>query len=218
MATRTLFSDSDLARIREAVDRAEEGTAGEIVPYVVAASDGYEGTVWRGAALGSLLGALAAAILHAAAGAWGLAPVLWIAAPPLLGAAAGYLATSLIPPLRRALLLPDVVDRRVRRRAAVAFLEEEVFRTAERTGILIFLSLFEHRAVVLGDSGINAKVGSAEWQGIVDRLTAGIRGGRPADAMIEAMGECGELLERRGVEIRADDRNELSDELRLRDR
>ena len=39
--------------------------------------------------------------------------------------------------------------------AMAAFVEEEVFSTRDRTGILLFLSLFEHRVVVLGDSGIN---------------------------------------------------------------
>ena len=40
--------------------------------------------------------------------------------------------------------------------------EEEVFSTEDRTGILLLLSLFEHRVVVLGDAGIKAKVGEGE--------------------------------------------------------
>ena len=37
-------------------------------------------------------------------------------------------------------------------RAAQAFVSEEVFNTCDRVGVLIFLSIMEHRVVVLGDS------------------------------------------------------------------
>ncbi len=108
--------------------------------------------------------------------------------------------------------------RRVGRRASVAFLEEEVFKTRERTGILIFVSLFERRVVVLGDEGIHRRVKPGEWEGIVADIVAGIRARRPADALIEAIGRCGALLERRGVELRPDDKDELADGLRTRER
>ncbi len=217
MAAKPLFSEPDLEAVRRAVAAAEGETAGEIVPYVVDASDGYEGTLWKGAALGALGGGLAAAVVHVAAGLWGVG-ALWIALPAAAGGALGYLLAALVPALRRALVPRDVMERRVRRRAAVAFLEEEVFRTGDRTGILLFLSLFEHRVVVLGDSGINAKVEAAEWTAITDAIAAGIRAGRPGEALVEGIGACGRLLARRGVEMRPDDRNELRDDLRRRDR
>lgn len=211
------FNQADLEAVRRAVDAAEGKTAGEIVPYVVLASDEYEGTLWRGAALGALLVPLVAAAIHELVGLWG--PVLlWLALPAPLGAALGYLAAAVVPAVKRALTPAEVMARRVARRASVAFLEEEVFATAERTGILLFLSLFEHRVVVLGDSGINARVEAGEWQTLSDRLAAGIRAGRAAAALVEAVGECGRLLARRGVERRPDDRDELSDELRRRER
>jgi putative membrane protein len=100
----------------------------------------------------------------------------------------------------------------------VAFLEEEIFRTRERTGILIFLSLFEHRVVILGDEGINRRVEKEEWEGIVDDLVSGIRAGETVEGLVEAITRCGELLERRGVAIREDDADELRDHLRSRER
>jgi putative membrane protein len=99
-------------------------------------------------------------------------------------------------------------------RAAAAFLEAEVFATRDRTGVLIFLALFEHRVVVLADSGIAARVEPGAWKGISDRLAAGIREGRAAAALIEAIGACGRLLAERRVERRPDDVSELPDHLR----
>ncbi len=217
MPVRPLFSEQDLEAVRGAVAAAEGETSGEIVPFVVDASDAYEGALWKGTALGALGAALVAAVAHAVAGLWG-GGVLWIGLPAAGGGALGFLLAAFVSAVKRGLVPRDVSERRVRRRAAVAFLEEEVFSTEDRTGILLFLSLFEQRVVVLGDAGINAKVGEEEWLAITDAIAAGIRSGRPGEALVEGIGACGRLLARRGVEIQPDDRNELRDDLRRRDR
>jgi putative membrane protein len=215
---REIFTPEAEAEIRRAVDRAEEGTSGEIVPFVVDASDTYEGTLWKGATTGALLVSLVAAGAWILWQPWGAPIALWLVGPPLAGSALGYLLVGALPSLRRALIGKEVASRRVERRAAIAFLDEEVFRTRDRTGILLFLSLFERRVVVLGDEGINSKVGEEEWRSIVSRLVAGIRADRSVQALVSAIDECGELLQRRGVEIKPDDINELSDDLRSRER
>ncbi|MCP4202972.1 MAG: hypothetical protein GY769_13700 [bacterium] len=212
-----LFSESAQERIREAVDRAEGRTSGEIVPYVVGSSDTYAAAHWSSALLGALLAPVLALLAYERLAIWGLPIAVWMLTPVLVGAAVGYLAAAAIPVWRRSLIGDATLDRRTRRRAAVAFLEEEVFKTRARTGVLIFLSLFEHRVVVMGDEGINRAIEAGEWQRIVDGVVAGIREGKPADALVGAIRECGELLEERGVAIQPDDTDELSDELRRHD-
>ncbi|HYG62517.1 MAG TPA: hypothetical protein VEL74_08035 [Thermoanaerobaculia bacterium] len=209
-----LFTDADLEAVRAAVQEAEARTAGEIVPYVVEESDEYPTAAWKGAALGALLGPLAAAVLFYAAGHWATHPPVWMLLPPAAGAAAGYLLTLLIAPVKRWMAGEELLEVRSRRRAEVAFLEQEVFRTRDRTGILLFVSLFEHRVVVLADSGIHQKVAPGEWDGIVAGVVQGIRAGRPGAALIAAIAECGKLLERHGVARRSDDVDELPNELR----
>lgn len=218
MKVEKLFSPADREAIAVAVREAEGQTAGEIVPVVVEASDEYEVATWRAAALGALTGSLGAAVVYGLADLWSTFIVGWIALPATLGAAAGALLVHLWPALRRAVIGREIIERRVMRRARQAFLEEEVFSTRDRTGILLFLSLFEHRVVVLGDAGINARVQPPEWQAIVDGIVAGMRRGTPGPALVEAIRQCGALLERRGVEIRPDDSNELANEVRLHER
>ena len=210
------FSPDELAEIERAVKAAERRTSGEIVPYVVGRSDDYPQAAWKGACAGALVAALAAAAVRAWGGFWGPAPAWWLALPPLAGAALGLLAVALVPPLRRALVAGADLEEAVGRRAGLAFLEQEVFKTAERTGILIFLSLFERRVVVLGDAGINRAVAKEDWEGIVAEIVAGIRAGTPGAALSRAIGRCGELLERHRVVRRADDRDELPDYLRIK--
>jgi putative membrane protein len=212
-----LFSDSAQERIREAVDQAEGRTGGEIVSYVVGSSDTYAAAHWVSALLGGMLAPVLTLFAYERLEIWGLPPAIWMLTPVLAGAVIGYLAAATVPVWRRSLIGERTLDRRTRRRAAVAFLEEEVFKTRDRTGVLIFLSLFEHRVVIMGDEGINRAVEPADWQRIVDGIVAGIREQRPADALVSAIRECGELLEEKSVAIRPDDTNELSDELRRRD-
>ncbi|RLE31839.1 MAG: hypothetical protein DRJ61_10775 [Acidobacteria bacterium] len=218
MQPKNFFSKPDLESIRQATGEAEERTSGEIVPVVVGACDDYDEAAWKAAAFGALMAALAAGVVHNIGGFWLGMPWLWITSPTAAGAAIGFLLARLWPGLRRAMVSPRTLDLRVGRRARQAFLEEEVFATRERTGILIFLALFERRVIVIGDEAINQAVDQHEWQNIVDHLIKGIRIGQPGPALVEAIRECGLLLEKHGVEIRPDDIDELDDGLRMEDR
>jgi putative membrane protein len=208
------FSASDLEAVRRAVAAAEAESAGEIVPYVVAASDPYPGAAWKGATFAALAAALAAWAIHRAGGYWGGHLLSWTALPPAAGAALGFLAVHLLPPLRRWLAGAELIELRTRRRAAAAFLEQEVFQTAGRTGILIFVSLFERRVVILADSGIHARVEEGEWDGIVARIVDGIRHGEAEPALVAGVRACGDLLARHGLPRPPGRANELADDVR----
>ena len=217
MRIRNLFSDDDLEAIRQATARGESRSAGEIVPYIVErVIDGDEAR-WRGATLGALGAAVIAGLVNAFGEFWAGSGVWWITLPTIAGAGFGYLIAGLDAVGRR-LIADDQIDRAVGLRAEAAFLEEEVFATRDRTGILVFLALFERRAVILADEGIHRSVPKGEWQHLVDDLIAGIRARRAAEAMIEAIGGCGLLLEQYEVVRRPDDEDELSDAPRVRER
>jgi putative membrane protein len=165
--------------------------------------------------VGVLSGALAC-VAHYLRQQWGSDPLFWSLLPIMAGMLVGLLAFSYLSPLERAMIDRRVLERRVRMRAEAAFLEEEVFHTRDRTGILLFLAMFERRAVVLGDEGINRKVEFEDWEAIVETLTAGLRGPNPTAAVAEAVERCGRLLEEKKVELRADDVDELADAPRTR--
>lgn len=218
MSRERMFSEDDMARVRDAVAAAERKTSGEIVPYVVEAADDYPEAAWRGAALGALVAALLVAVAHFIGGFWGGAYFLWTALPALVGATLGFLAVGLVAPLRRALVHHETRERRVELRAAAAFVEQEVFATRERTGILLFVSLFERRVLVMADAGIHRKVEAGAWEKVAQDLAAGIRAGRAGDSLVTAVGRCGEILQGHGVERREDDVDELPDELHFEKR
>lgn len=211
------FSEADLQSIRDAVRSAEQRTGGEIVTYLVGRCDPYPEAIWRGSVFTGLFAVALSSSVHYLRGVWGGDPLLWMLLPLLAGLLIGALVFGRIPALSRTLIDNTILDRRVGMRAEAAFLEEEVFKTRDRTGILLFVALFEHRAVVLGDEGINRRVEPEEWQKIIDPLVAGLRSGNPTAALVHAVEQCGGLLERRQVVLREDDIDELPDAPRVRE-
>lgn len=209
------FSEAELRVVEAAIHEAENRSRAEIVIVATASSDNYDGAPWRGAAFGAVTCALAAGVASWFGGFWGGALWLTSALPTVVGAVGGYFLVNGVPALRRRFVAPETLDRRVHRRAAAAFLEHEVFSTRDRSGVLLFISLFEHRAVVLGDSGINALVDAEEWRAVVAELCRRMHAGEVAAGLVKAVEACGELLDRRGLESRPDERDELPNRVRL---
>lgn len=212
--TQSLFSRQDLDRIHEAVAHAEGGTSGEVVPYVVEQSDEYVEAELRGALAFSLIPLSVFLVLNMFTGFWIIPEAFELVLAVLLFMAFGWLVAGKIASFKRFFTGKYALHRRTEQRAAEAFLSEEVFKTRDRTGILIFISVFERKVLVLGDSGINAKVGKAEWEGIVNHIVEGIHSGKQTDSIIEAVKMCGDLLRAKGFAARPDDSDELPNTLR----
>ncbi len=187
MGIERYFTEEVRARVADAVRRAEALTRGEIVTVVVERSDPYPEVRMRG---GLLLAALATGIVLALRLPFGLSEL--VLAQVLAGGAGALL--SLWDPLERLLAGPRAMEDAVRARAVRAFAEQGLHRTAEGTGVLVFASLFEHRAVVLGDTGIHAKVGDAGWGRAVAALVTGLHDRDPGRGFVDAVAICGAQL------------------------
>jgi putative membrane protein len=192
MKIENVFSKEDLARIEAAVALAEKRAPGEIVPYIVGRSDRYPEASWRGAAIGGAIGAAIWALLSF--GEWAIDPTL-PAIYTLGGAAAGFLLARLAP-IRRFLAGRRSLERRVEQRARAAFLEREVFATTSRQGVLLFVSVFERRAVVLADAGVPVRPDGETWTDVTRAISAGLAAGRPGEAISDAIARLGKILKR----------------------
>ncbi len=138
--------------------------------------------------------------------------LLWLLSGGVTGAGLAALCPSLLRPFVGGGLMAEAVERR----AAEAFHRYSVSRTAGRTGVLIFLSLFERRVIVIGDEAISARVVPDDWESIRDRIIDGVHEGDPVTGLCDAVGMAGRLLERHFPRS-FDDRNEAGDQLREMD-
>ena len=208
--TRRIISAADRDAIAAAVAAAEKKTAGEIVPMVVSASYHYP--------MADVIGGVALALpatflLTPLMGGW-----FWIGTWNLwvfLGLFSLLFPSALLIvrqalPLKRLFISPREIDAEVEEAAVTSFYQKGVHRTREETGVLIFISLFEHRVWVLADRGINRKVSQDQWEKIVVRIVAGIRQKCAGEAICAAVTDIGRLLAEH-FPVQADDRNELAD-------
>jgi putative membrane protein len=109
-------------------------------------------------------------------------------------------------------LSPKIAEEEVFEKALRVFRELELDRTAERTGILILVSLLEHRVQVLADSGINARVKPGTWDDVVEIVLEDIKRGDLCQGLCDAIERCGEILAEE-FPIQPDDVDELPDRL-----
>jgi putative membrane protein len=119
--------------------------------------------------------------------------------------------TANVYPLKRLLLSKTRTQHEVRAGAAKYFMDQRLGRTKDRTAVLVYISLFECRAEVVHDTGIDAKkVGAAltAWQ---EKMQSTLQGS-DASAFLAALTSIGGGL---GAEYprQADDTNELADEV-----
>lgn len=217
MNLRSKFSENDLNRIKAAVNEAESKISGEIVPVIVGKSGHYTIATYKA---GIFIAALTFAVLIIfdryvpSLSIYDRDPLLMffvVAAAGTLGA----LAVHYIDSLKRLLIDQKHKDHATRQRAENAFLEEEVFSTRQRTGIMIFISFLEHEVIVMADSGISKVVEQKEWDKIVISLTDHIRRDKITEGLEGALKRCGEILLEKGFLKTSDDTNELRDDLRI---
>jgi putative membrane protein len=219
MSLKQKFSDSDLQRIKTAVKEAEDKISGEIVPVIVERSGIYSLANYRSSLMLAALTFVGMIILDRyvitdAAHSLYYDP-LFIFTIVVIGGGIGAILPNFISPFKRMLINQGLFDAATRQRAENAFLEEEVFNTRHRTGIMIFISFFEHEVIVMSDRGISKVVDQKQWDKIVADLIAHIRDGKLVDGLEGAIKRCGEILLEKGFRKADDDVNELRDDLRI---
>lgn len=213
------FTETDLQRIKAAVKDAEQKISGEIVPVIVEKSGYYSIANYKGSLIGAALAfimmiMLDRYVIHDASVTLYYDPV-FIFFVVILGGVVGAVIPNFLPSLMRMLVSQRHFDHATKQRAENAFLEEEVFNTRHRTGIMIFISFFEREVIVMADRGISKVVDQKQWDKIVADLISNIRMGKIVEGLEGAIRRCGEILLEKGFLITADDVNELRDDLRI---
>lgn len=219
--------DSAHDAVSIAVAEAEANSNGEIVTVLSNSSDAYHdvGLHWAAAALLLVL-ALAAAFpawlvgLHSAltGGGWGTSDL-----PPLqtllfMVMALAILAFTIVlfamkwPPLRMAVTPGATKQRRVRRRAIELFKVATERRTVGRTGVLLYLSMAEHRAEIVADHAIHSVTTPETWGDAMEALLIEVKARRPVAGLVAAIGEIGIVLAEHCPRTEGDT-NEIPDKL-----
>lgn len=173
-----------LQKISDAVARVEEHSSAEIVPIVVRRS--------------SAIGHVRILLLL---GTWFFVGILaldfgvdvWTIAALIIGSFCAWFLTDWSQVQSLLTSERDQIQQ-VALRAELEFFKRAEKKTEGATGILIFVSLMERRAIVLGDKMIASRIPPERWHDVVSVLVSGIKQGEFAKGFVKAIERCGEIV------------------------
>ena len=189
-------------RLIRCVQDVEARTSGEIVPVIASISYDYP----RAAHLGGMLLGIVFAV--------GLTMLLgrddmWVFLALFLPFYVIFNRLLMrFPRLKRPFISRAEMREEVEEAAITAFHGNELHRTRDMTGIIIYVSVYERMVQVLADKGINDKVNPEVWQEVVEMVTEGIRAESPGRALCRGVERCGELITHH-FPVKHDDTDEL---------
>lgn len=206
MKANTFFTPEEKERIKTTTHSVESRTDGEIAVMIVDSSDRYlEAEILGGVILGSLLSLVVSVIffhdslfVYIPLSFCLFFPFRWIGAT--------------IPRLKLVFIRPHRREETVRRRAVQAFYEKGLYKTRFHTGVLIFLSLLEHKVWVLADKGIYKKMNQETLNRFAQDVSLGVKEGRACESLCQAIEGIGRLLAQH-FPVTPGDSDELPDEV-----
>lgn len=181
------LSERDRQDIAQAIAAVEARTRGELVTVIARAADDYLYVPLLWAALLAL--AIPGALLLS-----GSAVALEYAYEAQV---VGFLLFALVfnlAPLKMRLIPRALKRARAHRLAVEQFFAQNLHHTAERTGVLIFVSVAEHYVEIIADQGLHARVPAGTWDRVVAEFSARVKAGRVAEGFLHAVQACGDLL------------------------
>jgi putative membrane protein len=193
------ITDEEAKAIERRIADVEARSGVQIVTAVVARADLYPELPWRAFALGASLAGLIALAIDIGRPDWLSAQALLMQTLAILGggAVAGLIATRATS-FAKLFLGAERAKAEVRQCAESLFLTRELFATPRRDAVLILVSQFEHRVVIVPDVYCRGRVTTSEWEAVVAQMTPKLREGRTADALLAGLGAIEALLTGKG--------------------
>lgn len=209
----TILKPSDFDKISDAVKKAEAKTTGEIVPMIVSRSSviGHVPLMFTLVFLVTILVLEVPQLeVFEALNAYWLLFFVGIGAFIL-----GHLFSRSIWVQRVFVPIKDQ-HIQVQERALIEFYQHGIGKTADKTGILLFISIMERKAVVLADEGIARRLPQDAWQHICAGLVEGIKCEQTCEALVAAIHRSGDLLAQHFPNP-GENKDELSNQLILKE-
>lgn len=196
------LTEKEKDKIINCVKGVEKQTSGEIVPMIVSSSYHYPSANILGAMISGIFLSIMILLVIANENLW-----IFLAIFGIL-----YLLLHEIikrtPTFKRIFITSDEMEEEVKEAAFISFYTKGLHKTKDKTGILIYISIFEKKVWVLADKGINEKVPQGAWQEIIDIIVSGIKGKKQSEAICTAIKKCSEILKEH-FPVKPDDTDEL---------
>jgi putative membrane protein len=204
---RKYLKSEDLAHIETCVAEAEKLTSGEIVPMIVRRSSSIGHVAPMLLMMFLLLFFVIIEIVELEKPGFGHSWWTLIGGFLVSFLATRFLANS--PRVQYFFINKIDGEWLTKQRAKIEFYEARLEQTKGSTGILLFVSLMERRAVVLADRGIAGKLPESTWDEVVMLLVRGAKSRDLGSGMVQAIQRCQVILSEHFPKLDGD-RDELA--------
>ncbi len=216
------FAETDRKRINSCVGAAESKTSAEIVPVVATSSGRYDRAedlvgLWCGIVLMILTAVVwPTPAVSMESGSWDKDPSLLQAGKLIVAMLVGFMlgvaGGSRIGSVRRILTPAKQMREEVQQAARAIFFDKRIHHTESGSGLLIYVSLFEHIAVILADQQVLTALGQPALDDLCNSLTGGLKLNSPTDSICKTIKMAAEKLAI-AMPRQSTDVNELPDSL-----
>lgn len=192
---RHTLSNEEKILLESHIAGAEVRTGMQIVMSVIERSDNYAELPWKAFALGTSFAGLMVLVMNLL---WPLAsPVTaaFLSIVMILAAGAGFaLLCVFASDFARLFLNSRRADVETRQYAESLFLSRQLFATRDRKAMLLLVSLFERRIVVLPDTGLTGQLNHAAIDLIIKHMRVYLKAGQTARALDAGLKKLEEIL------------------------
>ncbi len=207
MKALSFLTDEERTQVETEVAKQERRTAAEFVCAVATESGRYD----RSESVVGLFGALLClavvyegptiwANLITDGGSWNQGErfgLFGLAIAVVVGTVIGQLVGTWLPELRRPFVGAREKEEEVSKAAASLFAQQRLSGTEARGGILLYLSLFERRVVILCDQAARKVLREEDLMRLRDLAVTALKEGRKADAFLDPLRTAGDILAER---------------------
>jgi len=206
-----LLNPQEQQQINELAQQFEARSGAQTVAAVIGKADDYPDIPWKAFALGAALAALAVVVDEFVRPDWASihTPIRDVALILAAGAVCTVLA-ALMPGFARLFLSRERAATEVRQYAQGLFLQRQMFNTAERVGILVMVCRFEHKVMILPDTGISQHVSGPKLDAVIAAMVPHLKAGETVQAFRTGFDALATLMEQKGIKPRRG-ANELAD-------
>lgn len=182
-------------RLDRHIADAEKRTGAQIVLAIIERSDSYAELPWKAFALGASLSGMVAGVMNLTRPLAFPFTAAFPAIVMMLAAGAGLaLLCIFVPDFSRLFLNLHRADVETRQYAESLFLSRQLFSTHDRKAVLLLLSLFERRIVVLPDTGLAGRLNQEAVEKIIGHMRVYLKAGQTARALESGLEKLEEII------------------------
>jgi putative membrane protein len=166
------LSDTDKEILDKRIEEAEQVTKAQIVLATVKRSDSYAEIPWQAFAFGASLAGLLVIISTIISPFWISTQAILISSVAILATGGLFALLSILSEgFAKLFLSAPRAETEIRQFGKSMFLNHELFSTSARTGVLLLVSQFERRVLILPDKGLTDRLSPDKLSQIITAMT-----------------------------------------------